>query len=105
MLFQQVDVPQEYLNRFISSCVQRCDDPTLTSASLCRQVRVICVFLSSLMRNKTWNVHPLSIELQSFALKYSNVREAASLYQAILIAMQSEIPKNETEVHPSLKAD
>uniref|UniRef100_A0A0N5AF33 CCR4-NOT transcription complex subunit 11 n=1 Tax=Syphacia muris TaxID=451379 RepID=A0A0N5AF33_9BILA len=94
-LCDQLDFPQEYLNRFISSCIQRCDDSSLSAASLCRQVRAICVFLSSLMFKKPQFVQPLSVELQSFALKYSHVREAASLYQAIVLAMQEEVQEDE----------
>lgn len=92
-LCTQIDFPQELVNNFISACVCRCDDTTLTQYALCRQVRMICVFLSSLLRNSKWNVQPLSVELQSFALKYAHVKEAVSLYQSILLALQPETPK------------
>ncbi|VDN52715.1 unnamed protein product [Dracunculus medinensis] len=87
-LCTQIDFPQDYLNRYISNCVQRCEDPNQSGFPQSRQVRMVCVFLSSLLRNRTWDVHPLSAELQSFGLKFSHVKEAASLYQEIIGAPQ-----------------
>ncbi|VDK81980.1 unnamed protein product [Litomosoides sigmodontis] len=87
-LCTQVEFPQEYLNSYIATCVRRCEEPNQTPFMQCRQVRVVCVFLSSLIRSRTWDVRPLSVELQAFVLKFNHVREAASLYQAILMALQ-----------------
>ncbi|CAG9537536.1 unnamed protein product [Cercopithifilaria johnstoni] len=87
-LCTQVEFPQEYLNSYIATCVRRCEEPDQTPFMQCRQVRVVCVFLSSLIRSRTWDVRPLSVELQAFVLKFNHVREAASLYQAILMALQ-----------------
>ncbi|VDK67431.1 unnamed protein product [Onchocerca ochengi] len=87
-LCTQVEFPQEYLNNYIATCVRRCEEPDQTPFMQCRQVRVVCVFLSSLIRSRTWDVRPLSVELQAFVLKFNHVREAASLYQAILMALQ-----------------
>uniref|UniRef100_F1KYV8 CCR4-NOT transcription complex subunit 11 n=1 Tax=Ascaris suum TaxID=6253 RepID=F1KYV8_ASCSU len=87
-LCTQIAFPQDYLNAYILMCVQRCEDPSQSTFAQCRQVRMVCVFLSSLIRNGNWDVHPLSVELQSFVLKFNHVREAVSLYQAILVALQ-----------------
>ncbi|KAL3982179.1 hypothetical protein ACH3XW_46140 [Acanthocheilonema viteae] len=87
-LCAQIEFPQEYLNSYIATCVRRCEEPDQTPFMQCRQVRVVCVFLSSLIRSRTWDVRPLSVELQAFVLKFNHVREAASLYQAILMALQ-----------------
>uniref|UniRef100_A0A915PYM2 CCR4-NOT transcription complex subunit 11 n=1 Tax=Setaria digitata TaxID=48799 RepID=A0A915PYM2_9BILA len=87
-LCTQVEFPQEYLNSYIATCVRRCEEPDQTPFMQCRQVRVVCVFLSSLIRSRAWDVRPLSVELQAFVLKFNHVREAASLYQAILMALQ-----------------
>ncbi|OZC09992.1 hypothetical protein X798_03098 [Onchocerca flexuosa] len=87
-LCTQVEFPQEYLNNYIATCLRRCEEPDQTPFMQCRQVRVVCVFLSSLIRSRTWDVRPLSVELQAFVLKFNHVREAASLYQAILMALQ-----------------
>ncbi|VDK53173.1 unnamed protein product [Anisakis simplex] len=86
-LCSQSKFPQEYLNSYIMMCVSRCQDQKQSSLQ-CRQVRMVCVFLSSLIRNSNWDVHPLAVELQSFVLKFNHVREAVSLYQAILVALQ-----------------
>uniref|UniRef100_A0A1I8EFT3 CCR4-NOT transcription complex subunit 11 n=1 Tax=Wuchereria bancrofti TaxID=6293 RepID=A0A1I8EFT3_WUCBA len=90
-LCTQVEFPQEYLNSYIATCVRRCEEPDQTPFMQCRQVRVVCVFLSALIRSRTWDVRPLSVELQAFVLKFNHVREAASLYQAILMALQPSV--------------
>uniref|UniRef100_A0A915BEZ5 CCR4-NOT transcription complex subunit 11 n=2 Tax=Parascaris univalens TaxID=6257 RepID=A0A915BEZ5_PARUN len=95
-LCTQIAFPQDYLNAYILMCVQRCEDPTQSTFAQCRQVRMVCVFLSSLIRNGNWDVHPLSVELQSFVLKFNHVREAVSLYQAILVALQPPETANNT---------
>ncbi|KHN82118.1 CCR4-NOT transcription complex subunit 11 [Toxocara canis] len=104
-LCTQIEFPQDYLNSYISMCVQRCEDPSQSSFAQCRQVRMVCVFLSSLIRNGNWDVHPLSVELQSFVLKFNHVREAVSLYQAILVALQPPESANSTISSTSIHQD
>ncbi|VIO86721.1 Uncharacterized protein BM_BM11015 [Brugia malayi] len=57
-LCTQVEFPQEYLNSYIATCVRRCEEPDQTPFMQCRQVRVVCVFLSALIRSRTWDVRP-----------------------------------------------
>ncbi|VDN02740.1 unnamed protein product [Thelazia callipaeda] len=107
-LCTQIEFPQEYLNSYITTCMRRCNEPGQTLFAQCRQVRVVCVFLSSLIRSRIWDVRPLSVELQAFVLKFNHVREAASLYQAILMALQptlnSVVTSSKTSSSASLHA-
>nr|KAJ3417923.1 hypothetical protein HK105_000585 [Polyrhizophydium stewartii] len=77
-----VDLPQEFLHLFVASSIAACDairDRFMQS----RQVRLICVFVQSLIHNKVIALQDYVIDLQTFCLEYSRVKEAAALYRMV----------------------
>ncbi|CAD8195758.1 unnamed protein product [Paramecium pentaurelia] len=89
-LTKNITLPDQFLNMFITRCIVTCEEVKQNQQQLARQVRLVSVFIKTLIKQKTFNPKKIYVELQGFCLEFSSIQEATQLFKAIKNAVQEQ---------------
>ncbi|CAD8209403.1 unnamed protein product [Paramecium pentaurelia] len=89
-LTKNITLPDQFLNMFITRCIVTCEEVKQNQQQLTRQVRLVSVFIKTLIKQKTFNPKKIYVELQGFCLEFSSIQEATQLFKAIKNAVQEQ---------------
>ncbi|CAD8105635.1 unnamed protein product [Paramecium primaurelia] len=90
-LSKSISLPDQFLNMFITKCIVNCEElKNNQPQQLARQVRLVSVFIRTLIKQKTFDPKKIYVELQGFCLEFSSILEATQLFKTIKNSVQEQ---------------
>lgn len=81
-LSTSMKLPQEFLQLFIATCIKTCEE-TKDRFLQNRFVRLVSVFVQSLIRNKVIDIKDLFLDIQGFCINFRHIKDAGELFQLV----------------------
>jgi len=81
-LVHNIDVPDKFVRAYVLKCVRACSEMP-NKGNRDSAVRLLCVFLATIIRSKKFDVSTCFVELQAFCIEFHAVREAAACHRLL----------------------
>lgn len=81
----QVELPQEFIQVFLKNCMNQCRNSQESKINKNRMVRLVCVFLQSIIKSKLISLQDVFIDVQTFCIEFSGIREANGIYKMLQV--------------------
>ena len=81
-LANAAELPIDFVKSYVGNCVQSCVEET-DAGMRNRLVRLVCMFLQVLIRNRRVRVADLPEEVQAFCVEFMQSKEAATLFRLL----------------------
>ncbi|CAD8196554.1 unnamed protein product [Paramecium octaurelia] len=90
-LSKSISLPDQFLNVFITKCIANCEEfKNNQPQQLARQVRLVSVFIRTLIKQKAFDPKKIYVQLQGFCLEFSSILEATQLFKTIKNSVQEQ---------------
>lgn len=63
--------------------MNQCRSSTETKMNKNRMVRLVCVFLQSIIKSRLINLQDVFIDVQTFCIEFSHIKEANGIYKML----------------------
>jgi hypothetical protein len=83
MLSNSVELPQEFTQLFLKNCMEQCRNTPEKNNNRNRMVRLLCVFMLSIIKSKQINIQQMHLDVQAFCIDFVQVKEANSIYKQL----------------------
>lgn len=80
---QHVSIPKEFTQLFVKNCMDQCNQPGPKNVQKNRQVRIVIVFLTGLIKSRALESEDSFESINQFCIDNSKVKEAQDLLKII----------------------
>lgn len=82
-LYMKVEIPTEAIHFLINNCIQFCKNSQESEYIKKKLVRLLCVFINSILRNRPTTSEELLIMIENFCTDFTEYKEASQLYKTV----------------------
>lgn len=81
---QHVSIPKVFTLLFVKNCMDQCNQPGPKNIQKNRQVRIVIVFLTNMIKSRALESEDIFDSIRQFCIEHSKVKEASDLLKITL---------------------